>query len=126
MERTFNTRTDGSDHESVALNYLLRQGYRLVHRNFHLGRSGEIDLVMRDGRVWVFIEVKGRRTHTYGLPEDAVNQQKRRQIRRIAEGFVQINNLVDYEARFDVVVVDYATSPHKNLAEIRHHKDAFH
>ncbi len=125
MQQTFNTRTDGSDHESVALTYLLRKGYRLVEKNFHLGRSGEIDLIMRDGNVWVFVEVKGRRTHTYGLPEDAVNASKRRQIRRVAEGFVQIRNLVNYEARFDVVVVDYATSSYGE-PEIRHHVDAFY
>jgi len=119
-----NRRADGATFEELALRFLLERGYRLVKRNFRCGRTGEIDLVMRDGEIWVFIEVKGRRTHGFGLPEDAVTPSKRRQIRRVAEGFVHINNLREYQARFDVVAVDYATGI-AGEPEIRHHVDAF-
>jgi putative endonuclease len=121
----FNTRRDGADHEELALAFLAEKGYRLVERNFHLGRAGEIDLVMRDGAVLVFIEVKARRTHLYGLPEEAVTPAKRRQIRRVAEGYVQVRGITDYQARFDVIAIDYATGVDEQHPEIRHFVDAF-
>lgn len=114
----------GASNEELALDYLLAKGYILVKKNFRFGKMGEIDLVMRDRRVYVFIEVKARRSHQYGLPEDAVNITKRRQIRRVANGFVHVFRLTDYEARFDVVAIDYVTG-HDGAPEIRHHIDAF-
>lgn len=120
----FNSRRDGADHEELALAYLTGLGYSLVDRNFHLGRSGEIDLVMRDGPVLVFVEVKARRSHQYGMPEEAVTPAKRRQIHRLADGYVQQRGIVEYEARFDVVAIDYATGI-DGRPEIRHLIDAF-
>ncbi len=120
----FNHRSWGEEHEEFALAFLLQKGYRLVRKNFRFGKAGEIDLVMRDDEVWVFVEVKARRSHTFGLPEDAVNEAKRKQLRRIAKGFVHVMELSEYEARFDVVAVDYATGS-GGEPEIRHHVNAF-
>jgi putative endonuclease len=119
-----NRRADGAEHEEMALGYLLRLGYRLVKRNFSFGAAGEIDLIMRDGPVYVFVEVKARRSHEFGPPEGSVTVAKRRRIRRVAEGFVHVNDITDYEARFDVVAIDYVTGV-GGLPEIRHHIDAF-
>jgi len=119
-----NRRSDGAEHEELALRYLLDLGYRLVKRNFHFGRSGEIDLVMSDGGVYVFVEVKCRRSHSHGMPEDAVTPAKRRRIRRIAEGFFHVMQLSAYEARFDMIAIDYATGS-GGRPEIRHHINAF-
>ena|ERR1041384_3935927 len=124
MEQSSNRRGDGTAHEAVALGYLLELGYTLVARNFHFGRAGEIDLVMRDGAAYVFVEVKARRSHGFGLPEEAVTPAKRRQIRKIAEGFVLVNRLDEYQARFDVVAIDYVTGA-GGRPEIRHYIDAF-
>jgi putative endonuclease len=119
-----NRRAEGADNERIALEYLLGLGYRLVRKNFRYGKVGEIDLVMRDREVYVFVEVKGRRTHQYGMPEEAVTPGKRQQVRRVAKGFVYVMDLTDYEARFDVVAVDYVTG-HGGEPEVRHHIDAF-
>jgi putative endonuclease len=120
----FNLRADGAHHEEIALDYLLGLGYTLIKRNFRFGKLGEIDLVMRDRGSYVFVEVKGRRSHTFGLPEEAITPAKRRTIRKVASGFVFINRLVHYQARFDVVAVDYATGI-DGKPEIRHYVDAF-
>lgn len=117
-------RSFGSDQEEIALNMLLEKGYHLVKKNFHFGRSGEIDLVMRDGETWVFVEVKARRSHEFGLPEDSITPRKRSQIRRVALGFAHVMKLEEYEARFDVVAVDYVAGD-DGKPEIRHHVDAF-
>lgn len=126
MEETSkpNRRTEGSAFEDMALAYLLERGYRLVKRNFRLGRMGEVDLIMRDGPVYVFIEVKARRSHGYGLPEEAVTPAKRQQVRKVATGFVYINKLGEYQARFDVVAIDYVTGS-GGKPEIRHYINAF-
>ena len=120
----FNRRSDGNTHEEMALRYLLDRGYRLVKRNFHFGRAGEIDLVMRDGETYVFVEVKARRSHGFGLPEESVTPAKRRRVRKVAAGFIYINALPEAVARFDVVAIDYATGS-GGEPEIRHYIDAF-
>ena len=121
---TFNRRSWGEEHEELALKHLLGKGLKLVKKNFHFGKAGEIDLIMRDDEVWVFVEVKARRSHTFGLPEEAVTESKRRQIKRVARGFVHIMELKEYEARFDVIALDYVTG-NKDQPEIRHSIDAF-
>ena len=55
-----NTREIGLIQEEIALNFLLNKGYTLVKKNFRLGRIGEIDIVMKDKHIFVFIEVKSR------------------------------------------------------------------
>ena len=119
-----NRRGEGIGYEQLALDFLLKRGYVLVKRNFQFGRTGEIDLVMRDGPVYVFVEVKARKTHTYGTPEDSVTPAKRRQIRRVAEGFVHVMKLDAYEARFDMVAIDYADG-NEQAPAIRHYVSAF-
>jgi putative endonuclease len=120
-----NRREEGGEYEEIALAFLLRRGLRLVKRNFRFGKAGEIDLVMRDGEIYVFVEVKGRRNHNYGLPEEAVTPSKRRQIRRVAEGFVHVMQIREYEARFDVVAIDFTNIPYGDDPAIRHYANAF-
>ena len=124
MEKTANKRTTGSEFEELALAFLLTLGYRLVKRNFHFGRVGEIDLVMLDGDVYVFVEVKGRRSHTYGLPEEAVTRAKQTTMKKVAQGFFHDNKTEWPVGRFDVVAVDFATG-RDGGAEIRHYPNAF-
>ena len=54
-------RAMGAAGEAAALRYLQRKGYRLLERNLRLGRTGELDLVMKDGSTLVFVEVKAMR-----------------------------------------------------------------
>jgi putative endonuclease len=125
MERELpNRRHDGEAFEERARIYLQEKGYVFITSNFRWGKAGEIDLVMRDGDVYVFVEVKMRRTHEYGTPEDAITESKRKTLRRIADGYVYVNNIVEIEGRFDVVAFDYADGS-DGEPEIRHHVDAF-
>lgn len=114
-------RSIGSDNEKLAARYLSDKGYTIVHRNFHFGKAGEIDLVCKDGAVLVFVEVKARKTREYGSPEDSITIAKQKTIRRIAEGYLYVNKIEDAECRFDVVAVDYVTGN----PEIRHWVNAF-
>ena len=53
-----NTRQTGNVYEQMAADYLEKQGMRILERNFRRGRNGEIDIIGRDGKYLVFVEVK--------------------------------------------------------------------
>jgi len=109
--------------EEAAARYLIHDGWRLLGRNVRVGR-GELDIIARRGPVLAFVEVKARRTHTCGAPEDAVGVAKRRQVARLAELWLGARPWamkgID-EVRFDIVAVDSTTFP----SAIRHLPAAF-
>jgi putative endonuclease len=91
--------------EDLALAHLERLGYALVARN-HRTRYGEIDLVVFDGTTLVFVEVKTRRTGVTGRsPWEALDERKRRQVRRMAAAFLLEVTTRPYSAelRFDAI-----------------------
>ncbi len=117
------SQTLGRTAELAAAEHLRRQGYRIVASNERVGR-GELDIIVRRGRVLAFVEVKARRTRACGAPEDAVTWRKRRQIARLAELWLAARPgaLVGVdEVRFDVVAVDCTRSPMR----VRHLPAAF-
>ncbi len=94
----------GTRGEDLAVAYLLARGYRLLERNYRFER-GEIDIVMEDGRDLVFVEVKARTSRAFGDPQDAVTDGKRRQLRKVAEGFVFERQADGKSCRFDVIAI---------------------
>ena len=124
MTHDENKRSIGQEFEEIALAFLEKLGYRLVAKNFHFGRAGEIDLVMIDGDTYVFVEVKGRKSHTFGLPEEAVTPAKRKTIKQVARGFFYVNRTKRPIGRFDVVAIDYVTGS-RGAPEVRHYQNAF-
>ena len=107
--------------EDLAAAHLLRSGMQIDARNVHCGRLGELDIVARDGEYLVFVEVKSRRTPTYGAPEMAVGPSKQRRIRRLALWYLHTNGLHGAPCRFDVVAVDYRGG----VPQLRHIPNAF-
>ena len=74
-------------------------------RNCHLGRHGEIDLVVIRTPVVAFVEVKARRTDVYGSPSLAVGPTKQRRLRKLATLWLSANPIGARVIRFDVVSV---------------------
>jgi putative endonuclease len=107
--------------EEIALNFLKKKKFKIIKKGFQLYR-GEIDIIASDQKTLVFVEVKTRGPGMLGLPEESVNARKQRQIRKIAEGYLALNNLDEVECRFDVIsiIVDEKGNP-----SITHYKDAF-
>ena len=90
--------------EDAAALYLTdRLGYRLVERNVRLA-GGEIDLILRDGDVDVFVEVKARRGS--GCATAAVTADKRRRVSRAAAVWVARHGVASGGCRFDVITVE--------------------
>lgn len=103
------TRAAGARYEAIALAYLERAGLALITRNFCC-RLGEIDLVMRDRDVVVFVEVRYRRgaagVTTFGDGVDSVSAGKRAKLVRAAAMFLSTQpRLANHPCRFDVLGV---------------------
>lgn len=95
----------GREGERIAEEHLASRGYRIVARNVRLGRGGEIDIIAKDGRTLVFVEVKARASRRFGGPLAAVDGRKRTRLRRLAEEWLATCAPNAY-ARFDVVTVE--------------------
>ena len=94
----------GNRGEELAAAFLERNGLRIVERNFRC-KGGEIDIVAKEGSTLVFVEVKSRKTLTYGVPQLAVTPFKQRQISKAALTWLARNRLHDTPARFDVIAI---------------------
>lgn len=80
----------GNRGEELASNYLQKKGYKIEERNFRT-RFGEIDIVCWDGPILVFVEVKTKKGHDFGEPEEMVNRTKLMQVQRMGEVYLELN-----------------------------------
>jgi putative endonuclease len=101
----------GREAEELVARRLAAAGWEVVARNART-RHGELDIVAREGRTLVFVEVKaGRRNAAFGpeRPVLAVDARKQRQIRRLAAAWLAENRDLPYSAeiRFDAVGVSF-------------------
>ena len=96
--------------EDLACVELKRQGYAILARRYRT-RSGEIDIVARDGETTVFVEVKARDGDRCGDGADAVTAWKQRRVANMAVDYLSRYHLHDRPCRFDVVAVDVSTVP---------------
>jgi putative endonuclease len=106
--------------EDAACQHLVRNGYEIVVRNFRW-RHGELDIVARKDNVLAFVEVKSQYRGGFGDPLTWVTPKKQRQITLTALRFLQVNEIVDTDCRFDVIVVSFGG----RHPEIRHIENAF-
>ncbi|OQX52762.1 MAG: YraN family protein [Candidatus Cloacimonas sp. 4484_209] len=98
-----NRRLIGANGESRAIAFLKERKFRIVERNYRT-KVGEIDIIAeRDGLV-TFVEVKTRRSKSYGSPEEAIDKKKRKRIIKAAKYYLVSHNLYDeVDVRFDVL-----------------------
>jgi putative endonuclease len=94
----------GKSGEDLACRELERRGYAIVARRFRV-RSGELDIVARDGGVLVFVEVKTRAGRRFGSAAEAVTAAKQRRIALLAHEYLLRHRMSDCPCRFDVVSV---------------------
>jgi putative endonuclease len=110
----------GERGENVAAKYLRNQGYKILERNYKTS-VGEIDIIARDGKVLVFVEVKTR-AYDDPTPEEQVNTAKMHQNTKAAKMYLSRFGQPQPPARFDVVAVVW---PAGQPPIIRHTQDAF-
>ena len=110
----------GKKGERLAADFLTGNGYQILETNFRCP-LGEIDIVARDHQEIVFVEVKTRKSHALGYPEQAVGIQKQKKLSQLALWYLQAKKMSDKKARFDVVAVILAVQAN----EINLIKNAF-
>jgi putative endonuclease len=91
--------------EDAAADYLERQGYVILARNWRCP-AGEIDLVTQDAEALVFVEVRARRGDRFGTPEESVTPDKQARLLELAQTYLQEAGLGDQNWRIDVVAID--------------------
>ncbi len=96
----------GKEGEKVAERYLRKKGYRVVERNYRCS-AGEVDLIVLDRRVVVFVEVKTRTDHRFGTPLEAVEIRKQKKMIQTAQIFLSQKRLYQRDTRFDVVGISW-------------------
>ncbi|MDY7101633.1 MAG: YraN family protein [Actinomycetota bacterium] len=94
----------GRTGELIAARWYQQRGGRIVARN-HRCREGELDLVVAEGRVLVFVEVKARRSLAFGHPAEAVDAKRQVRLRRAAASFLASSGRRPSSIRFDVAAV---------------------
>ncbi|MDA8138871.1 MAG: YraN family protein [Desulfobacteraceae bacterium] len=94
----------GRQSEEAAARFLKRQGYEIIERNAR-NTLGEIDIVAKHKNVIVFVEVKARRSQSFGHPKYAVTPAKQRKLSMVALAYLKKLGTTRMPARFDVVTV---------------------
>lgn len=119
FDRTKPSKDRGDEAESIALEFLERQGMRLIERNYHC-RQGEIDLIMEHRGALIFVEVRFRTGSTFGSALESIDARKKSRIIQCASHYLSTLK-ASRTARFDVV----ALSPGNRQLDIDWIPDAF-
>lgn len=95
----------GNRGENLALEYLKNRGYEILSNNYRC-HFGEVDIIARKNNEIIFAEVKTRSGNSYGYPEEAVDKNKIKHIRKVAEAYIADNKLSEISIRFDVISIE--------------------
>lgn len=111
----------GVNGEELAARYLEKKGLRIIERRVRF-RRGELDLVARDGREWVFVEVKTRSHDRMGCACEAVSARKSRSLGLAVQEYVDLHDLNDSPIRCDLIAIDFGAD---GTPVISHYPAAF-
>ena len=107
--------------EEYATQYLVREGYTIVARNWRYDRA-EVDIICKkDEETLVIVEVKTRNSDFFGDPQEFVTPGKIKQLIKATDAYVLQEDL-DVEVRFDIIAV----LKNKAQEELRHYENAFY
>ena len=127
------TVTIGRMGEDAAVEFLRKNGYTVIERNYRSGRN-EIDIIASDKSYTVFVEVKTRTYKAegempFGRPASAVTYEKQKRTLAAAKDYIRTHKLKGKQPRIDVIEVFLAPSPEfadaKEITKINHIVNAF-
>ena len=87
--------------EKLAEDYLKKQGYKIIDKNWHYSKNAEIDIIAVQKDVLVFVEVKTRKTTNFGHPFEAINRDKINKLHTAIYGYMSSKNLNYKNFRLD-------------------------
>lgn len=97
-------RAFGQQNEGIAVDYLKRKGYVVLHTNWHCP-YGELDIIARDGDTLVFVEVRSRHSASTDNAFESIGARKRGRVIRAAQYYVSRHKLHDALWRIDLLAV---------------------
>lgn len=109
----------GNAAENVASQFLQQQGLTFITNNFHC-RFGEVDLIMRDGKTLVFVEVRLRSNQAFGGASASITLAKQQKLIRTAEYYMQLHGTS--ACRFDAILMSRPAT--ENIHWVRNAFDA--
>lgn len=118
MEKKFNLKT-GQLGEKIAREYLEKKGFKIINQNYRT-KFAEIDLVARQGKELVFVEVRTKRGEDFGTPEDSLNKRKLRKLWLNARGYAAGIHWQD-DCRIDAVCI--VLKPDDSLERLSHYQN---
>jgi putative endonuclease len=110
----------GKKAEELAAEFLLKNGYKILARNFRYQKA-EIDIIAEKDNLIIICEVKARSTDVFNLPQEAVNKKKIKLLVSAADYYLKEFNVLN-EVRFDIISV---LPDEKQNLTIEHIQDAF-
>lgn len=109
--------------EAMAADYLRRKKYTLIAASYRC-RFGEIDLIVRDKKYLVFVEVKTRKDDSFAMAREYVDRRKQDRLRSTASMYLA-QNPTKLQPRFDVIEIYCAQGTDTSSPEILHIEGAF-
>jgi putative endonuclease len=107
--------------EDIATQFLTDLGYTVLERNWRFSKA-EVDIIAKDKKILVFVEVKSKTYSYYGAPEESISSSKERLIIDAAGVYMeQIGH--DWEIRFDIISILFDKQMNPTIS---HFKDAFY
>lgn len=103
--------------ENLAIKYLKKLNYKILERNYRI-IGGEIDIVCKDKDYLVFVEVKTRYSHEFGLPSESITSFKIKALLKTALFYIQKINWGDKGYRIDLITVDFSYDPKNPKIEL--------
>ena len=107
--------------EDLAVSCLLKQGYKIIERNYRT-KLGEIDIIADCKGCVCFVEVRAKNSLSFGAPEETIIKRKQLQIAKAALLYIKKYKLQDKSCRFDVVSIEGVDRP---MSEVRLIENAF-
>lgn len=95
----------GNIGEEAAVQALKKRGYKIIARNYRT-KMGEIDIIAKDGEYTVFVEVRLRKSNSFGAPADTIDKRKQQKIIKTAQYYAVKNDIYDTPMRFDAVLIN--------------------
>lgn len=115
-----NTKVIGNEGENKALEFLLQNGYELLHKNWRT-RFGEIDIIVKKDNLIVFVEVKSLPKGNLDYLSKVLNKDKQERIIKTSKRFLLNNRQYSNSyIRYDVIVIDMP-----GMSEVYHIENAF-
>jgi len=106
--KAMKTKAIGTIAEEAAKNYLCSNQLTFIEQNYHC-RQGEIDLIMKENKQLVFVEVRYRKNKHHGTGIESITKEKQRRIITTAQHYLHQHKLTEaVSCRFDIVGVEPA------------------